>query len=123
MLGPIPMFNHLTKILGCNSEWHTYDLTLKSGKRVLANLCPSLICNVEEIRYNKYHLSWKFPFVRKETRVCTRFVQHKSTESWDDDCITYTVDCSLKAFMGLFGLEPRWNSAMMKSDVKYGKHD
>ena len=117
------MFNHLTKLLGCGDTWNTYDLTLKSGERVLANLCPSLICDVKEIQYNKYSLTWKFPFVRKETRVCTTFRQYKSSREFDDNHVKYVVDCSLKAFMALFGIEPRWNKAMMKLDIKYGKHN
>jgi hypothetical protein len=111
-----------TKMLGCENNWHTYDIELLSGRRICVNLNPALICHVREIPYNTYSLTWKFPFIKKETKMVTNFVQKKSAERWDDTYREYTVNCSLKAFMGLMGIEPRWNKGMMKADIKYGNH-
>jgi hypothetical protein len=113
-----------TRMLDCENKWRTYDVELLSGKKVCINLNPALICHVEEIPYNKYHLTWRFPFVRRERRVKTRFVQLRGTESYyDDEYMTVVLNCSQAAFMDLLGVKRKWTESMMKTDVKYGKHN
>lgn len=102
-------------------RWGNYDLTLKSGKRVLVCLNPGLIINPTEIPYTRLKLTKRFPFIRLERKTCVKFTQKMNNGSFSEE-ETYIIDCSLMGFMSMFGIEPTWNRAMMKSDIKNGEH-
>lgn len=111
-----------TRLLGVKDEWFTVDMTLPSGKRICANINPKLISNVVEIPYNKYYIDLKFPFIHRIKKTCTKFRQWSGDGSFQDYVI-YTIDCNIKSFLNLFGLNTPWNMAMMESEVKYGSHN
>jgi len=102
-------------------RWGNYDLTLKSGKRVLACLNPSLIIDPVEIPYTGLRLTKRFPFIGLERKTCVKFTQKMERTPYSDEQ-TYIIDCNLLGFMSMFGIEPTWNRTMMKSDIRNGEH-
>ena len=105
----------------CENQWSNFDLTLKNGRRRLVPLNPALIICPVEIPYHRLKLTKSFPFIRFERKTCVKFTQKMDVGPFSDK-ETYTIDCSLTGFMSMFGIEPKWNRTMMKSDIRNGEH-
>ena len=105
----------------CENRWANYDLTLKNGRRKLVPLNPALIICPVEIPYHKLKLTKNFPFVHVERKTCVKFTQKMDDGQFSEE-ETYIIDCSLTGFISMFGIESKWNRAMMKSDIRNGEH-
>lgn len=109
-------------MIGFDDKWRNFDLTLKNGRRVFRPLNPRFISDVTEIPYNKYRLSWRFPFIKKEQKTYVGFYQWDGPNDWNEKRY-YKLDCNLNGFLQLFGIESVWSATMMRTDLRYGNHN